>query len=87
LTRCIDYHEENGRFALKCEKEALNKRIDLIEHKLKDGVQSNATCNKALIEKIHSRLDLLDKNSRGSVSVVIPEIKNKPKKQDDVDGK
>lgn len=83
LTRCIDYHEENGRFALKCEKEAINKRIDLLEHKLKDGLQSNATCSRSSLEKIHARLDLLDKNTRGSVNVVIPEIKNKSKKQDD----
>lgn len=52
MTRCIDYHEENGRFGLKCEKEALNNRIDLLEQKFKDDIQSNAICCKSAIEKL-----------------------------------
>lgn len=171
MARCIDYHEENGRFGLKCEKEALNKRIDLLEQKFKDDIQNNAICSKSAIEKlkvdfgyddllkVHTRMDeleinksdkkyceiLLDKskmmmnkidtrlirvettlyssenkneNNQRVISVIVPnvedvpmavqlgnsgnrsqavqfnvkevdkpEVKNKPKKQDDSDGK
>lgn len=48
----VEYNEENGRFGLKCEKEALHKRVDLLEQKLKDDIQGNAICCKSAIEKL-----------------------------------
>ena len=81
ITKTMDYYEENGRFGLKCEKEVLNKRIDLLEQKLKDGLQSNAICNKSAIDRINSRLNSLEsisskrtKKDEGSITVVMPEI-------------
>lgn len=79
LTRVIDYHEENGRFGLNCVKEVLNKRIDLLEQKTKDAVQSNAVCCRSAIDRINSRFAALEKDKHGSINVVISE----PKKDKD----
>lgn len=80
----IAYNEENGRFGLNCEKEVLNKRIDLLEQKLKDGLQGNAICCKSAIDRINSRLSSLDnatnkrtKKDEGSITVVMPNFKDK----------
>jgi hypothetical protein len=79
LTRKVDYHEENGRFGLNCEKEVLNKRMDLFEQKLKDGLQANSICCRSSIDRINSRFAALEKDKHGSINVVISE----PKKDKD----
>jgi len=66
LTRVVDYYEENGRFGLNCEKEVLNKRIDSI-------------CCRSAMDRINSRLLVLEKDKHGSINVVISE----PKKDKD----
>jgi len=79
LTRVVDYYEENGRFGLNCEKEVLNKRIDLHEQKTKDAIQSNSICCRSAMDRINSRLLVLEKDKHGSINVVISE----PKKDKD----
>lgn len=84
ITKTMDYYEENRLFGLRCEKDLLNKRIDLLEQKLKDGLQANAICNKSAIDRINSRLNSLEsisskktKKDEGSITVVIPNLKEK----------
>lgn len=59
------------------------KKIELLEQKLKDGLQSNAICCKSSIEPIKRELErlkyLYEKQNHGSIKVVRPEIKQERK--------
>ncbi len=82
LSSNVAYNEENGRFGLNCEKEVLNKRIDLIEQKCKDSIQSNAICCRSAIDRVNSRISMLEnkrtKKDEGSIAVVVPTLKERP---------
>jgi hypothetical protein len=65
--------------SLDCFKTYGNK-IDHIEQKLKDGLQSNSICCRSAIDRINSRISLIEKNQTGSIKVVKKESSKKEMK-------
>lgn len=63
--------------SLNCLK-TYGKKIEILEQKLKDGLQSNAICCRSAIDKVNSRISIIEKNQTGSIKVVKRES---PKKE------
>lgn len=53
----VNYDEENGRFGLQCVREAIEKRIDLLEQTTKDADQANKICCKSMKVQIDKQLE------------------------------
>lgn len=76
--RAIDYHEENNRFALRCEKESLLTQIHILEQQLKDSAQSSSLCCKSGYDRLNSRIAVLEKRLENTV---LEKKLEKPKKK------
>ncbi len=80
ITSKMDCQEENRLIGLLIEKELLIKRIELTEQKLKDGLQSNSLCCRSAIDRISSRLSLLEADKHGSNKVIVKDKDNGTRK-------
>ncbi|MGJ0429599.1 hypothetical protein [Methylobacter sp.] len=67
---------------IDCLKIHKNK-IELLEQKIKDGLQNNSICCKSSLEPIKKELErlkyLYEKQNHGSIKVVMPEVKSERK--------
>ncbi len=61
--------------------EDCKKRTDFLEQKCKDSIQSNAICCRSAIDRVNSRISMLEnkrtKKDEGSIAVVVPTFKEK----------
>lgn len=54
------------------------RQVELLEQKLKDGLQSNSICCRSAIDRMNSRISIIEKNQTGSIKVI---KKDTPKKE------